>query len=420
MTSQSDFGSSEFRCGACEHSAPSLCPKSFALADVRRFDGSGGLKVFPYDNRYCEPYQPCACSPPSDKYMRRCSPSEASRSHSRNTPDGAWYLADSAPVDVNCGLFSPPSRHAELRSSDLDYEPFSTYGETERLIKIHYLAEELVAREAAVAATNHDDTDWEEVDSGSCSSPETSPAKSPFPSMTSLSLKTLTESSLMPLAETADTSVRASVQEASSGKCSSTISAGASKKQPPTESVELSSPLTSCGLDIARCSNDSPGGHPSSAAATQGCGRRKKAVPRKSPTADDPNFKGAVVHMRLQMVNGKPKLKMDHYYNNMQRRAVLRRHYAEISESEDEFEFARREDVEQQDKQCASCATKLTPLWRDAEDGTPLCNACGIRYKKYKVRCTRCWHIPRKNDNTRSNCKECGATLRFVVRKSSN
>lgn len=28
---------------------------------------------------------------------------------------------------------------------------------------------------------------------------------------------------------------------------------------------------------------------------------------------------------------------------------------------------------------CASCRTQRTPLWRDAEDGTPLCNACGIR-----------------------------------------
>ena len=34
-------------------------------------------------------------------------------------------------------------------------------------------------------------------------------------------------------------------------------------------------------------------------------------------------------------------------------------------------------------KTCASCKTKKTPLWRDSEDGTPYCNACGIRYKKY-------------------------------------
>ena len=34
-------------------------------------------------------------------------------------------------------------------------------------------------------------------------------------------------------------------------------------------------------------------------------------------------------------------------------------------------------------KACASCRTRRTPLWRDAEDGTPLCNACGIRYVLY-------------------------------------
>ncbi|XP_054319709.1 GATA-type zinc finger protein 1 isoform X1 [Pongo pygmaeus] len=27
-------------------------------------------------------------------------------------------------------------------------------------------------------------------------------------------------------------------------------------------------------------------------------------------------------------------------------------------------------------RRCASCRTQRTPLWRDAEDGTPLCNAC--------------------------------------------
>ncbi|XP_043769970.1 GATA-type zinc finger protein 1 isoform X1 [Cervus elaphus] len=30
-------------------------------------------------------------------------------------------------------------------------------------------------------------------------------------------------------------------------------------------------------------------------------------------------------------------------------------------------------------RRCASCRTERTPLWRDAEDGTPLCNACGTR-----------------------------------------
>ncbi|KAL1273471.1 hypothetical protein QQF64_029333 [Cirrhinus molitorella] len=64
-------------------------------------------------------------------------------------------------------------------------------------------------------------------------------------------------------------------------------------------------------------------------------------------------------------------------------------------------------------KICASCRTRKTPLWRDAEDGTPLCNACGIRYKKYRVRCQQCWNIPKKEANTNSKCLKCGDVLKM-------
>ncbi|RMC22538.1 hypothetical protein DUI87_00460 [Hirundo rustica rustica] len=30
-------------------------------------------------------------------------------------------------------------------------------------------------------------------------------------------------------------------------------------------------------------------------------------------------------------------------------------------------------------RRCASCGTPRTPMWRTAEGGTLLCNACGIR-----------------------------------------
>ncbi|XP_075302059.1 GATA-type zinc finger protein 1 [Opisthocomus hoazin] len=59
-------------------------------------------------------------------------------------------------------------------------------------------------------------------------------------------------------------------------------------------------------------------------------------------------------------------------------------------------------------KRCASCKTRRTPLWRAAENGTPLCNACGIRYKKYRVRCRRCWSIPGKSGTPRPRCPHCG------------
>ncbi|XP_058513823.1 GATA-type zinc finger protein 1 isoform X2 [Ochotona princeps] len=59
-------------------------------------------------------------------------------------------------------------------------------------------------------------------------------------------------------------------------------------------------------------------------------------------------------------------------------------------------------------RRCASCGTQRTPLWRDAEDGTPLCNACGIRYKKYGTRCSSCWLVPRKTVQVRRLCGRCG------------
>ncbi|XP_040842127.1 GATA-type zinc finger protein 1 [Ochotona curzoniae] len=59
-------------------------------------------------------------------------------------------------------------------------------------------------------------------------------------------------------------------------------------------------------------------------------------------------------------------------------------------------------------RRCASCGTQRTPLWRDAEDGTPLCNACGIRYKKYGMRCSSCWLVPRKTVQVRRLCGRCG------------
>ena len=62
-------------------------------------------------------------------------------------------------------------------------------------------------------------------------------------------------------------------------------------------------------------------------------------------------------------------------------------------------------------KTCASCKTKKTPLWRDSDDGTPYCNACGIRFKKYHVRCSACYYIPRKDEKVNNSCCLCGSRL---------
>lgn len=58
-------------------------------------------------------------------------------------------------------------------------------------------------------------------------------------------------------------------------------------------------------------------------------------------------------------------------------------------------------------KECASCKTRKTPMWRDHSDGTPYCNACGIRFKKHHTRCKDCLYIPRKEEKGRLKCPKC-------------
>ena len=66
-------------------------------------------------------------------------------------------------------------------------------------------------------------------------------------------------------------------------------------------------------------------------------------------------------------------------------------------------------------KTCLSCHTTKTPLWRDSEDGTPYCNACGIRYRKYRIRCPVCYCVPHKDELIASVCSICG--LKFTSSK---
>ncbi|XP_023220742.1 GATA-type zinc finger protein 1-like isoform X2 [Centruroides sculpturatus] len=130
---------------------------------------------------------------------------------------------------------------------------------------------------------------------------------------------------------------------------------------------------------------------------------RKQINPCKSPSPEDPNFHGFTVFMKLKINSGVPELIMTSIYrngkNNHQKRFRRLNRWSGCSDSED--------DSMNKSKQCASCNTRKTPLWRDAEDGTPLCNACGIRYKKHHVRCINCWYVPRKGDKLASICSSC-------------
>ena len=59
---------------------------------------------------------------------------------------------------------------------------------------------------------------------------------------------------------------------------------------------------------------------------------------------------------------------------------------------------------------CASCQTDKTPYWRDSwNQGFILCNACGLRYSKFKRRCTECNYVPRKEDKGERKCPMCGS-----------
>ena len=61
-------------------------------------------------------------------------------------------------------------------------------------------------------------------------------------------------------------------------------------------------------------------------------------------------------------------------------------------------------------KQCACCGVTSTPLWRDVH-GVSLCNACGIRFKKYGIICPSCRFVPCKNQQNSKTCARCAAAL---------
>ncbi|XP_073175246.1 GATA-type zinc finger protein 1 isoform X2 [Lepidochelys kempii] len=158
-----------------------------------------------------------------------------------------------------------------------------------------------------------------------------------------------------------------------------------------------------------------------------GCRRRnprKQPAPSRSAEARDPSFQGVTLCMRLCLCQGssdeyqlliRPQYSSAMYgkrsRNPNPRQISLTREFCRASSSEEDQGSLSV----QSSKCCASCQTRKTPLWRIAEDGTPLCNACGIRYKKYRIRCFRCWNIPKKSGKPYSRCSNCGDRLRVAV-----
>jgi len=63
---------------------------------------------------------------------------------------------------------------------------------------------------------------------------------------------------------------------------------------------------------------------------------------------------------------------------------------------------------------CGSCKTTRTPYWRDSwSDSFILCNACGLRYSKFKKYCHDCSYVPRKEDKEASCCPLCSSTWSY-------
>ncbi|KAG5853903.1 hypothetical protein ANANG_G00031790 [Anguilla anguilla] len=161
---------------------------------------------------------------------------------------------------------------------------------------------------------------------------------------------------------------------------------------------------------------------PASDARWQARKPRKQSHPTRSADLCDPTFKGVTFRMRTELSDNRDqcRLLITSNYSAELLKSIRRvrggrsRSLAsslKTSSSEEDSDSSSLP----KNKKCASCDTRKTPLWRDAEDGTPLCNACGIRYKKYRVRCFQCWHIPRKEGNTDSKCFRCGDALRLVT-----
>ena len=66
------------------------------------------------------------------------------------------------------------------------------------------------------------------------------------------------------------------------------------------------------------------------------------------------------------------------------------------------------ENVQENSRFCLSCGTSKTPYWRESWVANNfLCNACGLRFSKFKNKCSKCLYIPRKEDKTSLKCPMC-------------
>lgn len=66
-------------------------------------------------------------------------------------------------------------------------------------------------------------------------------------------------------------------------------------------------------------------------------------------------------------------------------------------------------------RSCISCGATKTPYWREAWSSIVLlCNACGLRYSKFRRRCMDCSYVPRKEDKGSKCCTKCGGLWTWI------
>ncbi|XP_063740729.1 GATA-type zinc finger protein 1 [Eleginops maclovinus] len=148
--------------------------------------------------------------------------------------------------------------------------------------------------------------------------------------------------------------------------------------------------------------------------------QRKQLNPKRSANIQDPDFQGVTFRIATELDDNREqsRLLITSKYSKELRKSEKKRRLrtrSQISLKTSSSDESSWMSSGSKGKVCASCCTRKTPMWRDAEDGTPLCNACGIRYKKYRVRCVYCWHIPRKEGNSNSCCLKCGNFVRLTT-----
>ncbi|XP_027874982.1 GATA-type zinc finger protein 1 [Xiphophorus couchianus] len=183
------------------------------------------------------------------------------------------------------------------------------------------------------------------------------------------------------------------------------------------------STVSSCSLsyatDIWKVSNDEKDQLSTNKCRTKT--RRKQPHPSRSADSQDPDFQGVTFRIDTELDDNRQqcRLLITSKYSKEPCKSVRKpklrtRALQKLAKTRSSDEETDHTTNINKGKVCASCCTRKTPMWRDAEDGTPLCNACGIRYKKYRVRCVKCWHIPRKEGNSSSLCIRCGNLVKLT------